>query len=362
MRILFIAPLPPPITGQSLTSEVLLEHLQQHHQVDIIDLVKKSYVDGFDSFSRVTEIIKLVIQVAKRQRKSDLIYLHVSESLAGNMRDLLFFIVCFSRLPKMVIHLHGGSIGNLLYDKYKILFWFNKFFLKRLAGAIVLGKSLRGIYTPILGEEHVHVVHNFSETYLFSDINSIQQKFEQMEPLRILFMSNLIYGKGHNELLEGFLMLPENIREKIHIDFAGNFESVNQKNSFLEKMSGYDNLVYHGVVSGLAKKQLFHKAHALCFPSFLMEGQGICVLEGYAAGCVVMTTGKCGIGDIFTNVENGYQIQEKSASSIKETIELILKEKSKLLPIAMHNHELAKQQYRTETFANNTRTVLEQYQ
>ena len=46
MKILFIAPLPPPITGHSLVSKVLLDYIVQKDEVFIVNLSKDSLKEG----------------------------------------------------------------------------------------------------------------------------------------------------------------------------------------------------------------------------------------------------------------------------------------------------------------------------
>jgi hypothetical protein len=63
MKILYIAPLPPPITGHSLASKVLLDELIKFHKVEIIDLSKDSFSEGIDGFKRIFQIIKIFIKI-----------------------------------------------------------------------------------------------------------------------------------------------------------------------------------------------------------------------------------------------------------------------------------------------------------
>jgi len=74
--------------------------------------------------------------------------------------------------------------------------------------------------------------------YLFIGEEKIKYKFENTEPLRILFLSNLIQGKGHNELVDAYLSLNDNLKKRVIIDFAGGFESEIQKIEFLNKING----------------------------------------------------------------------------------------------------------------------------
>jgi glycosyltransferase involved in cell wall biosynthesis len=358
MKILFIAPLPPPINGQSLQSKLLYDFLIIENEIILIDTMKNSHKDGIDSFKRVINIIKILYKIIININKVDTIYLQISESFAGNIRDLFIFIIGYKKANRTYLHLHGGSIKKWVYDKSKFIFLLNKFFIKRMAGIIVLGKSHVSIFNKMIDEGKVNIVHNFAEDLYFTTLEQIKVKFSNLDKIRVLFLSNMILGKGHNELLDGYLSLNEDFKNKIQIDFAGAFSNNLEKAAFLKKIGNHANIHYHGVVAGKEKKLLLENAHVLCFPSYLFEGQGICLIEGYASGCVGMTTGKSGIKDIFIDKINGFKIEEKSPQSIKAVLEEILNKKHVLLNIGQNNFYEAIQKYSLTNHCNKINALL----
>ena len=360
MKILFIAALPPPITGQSIVSKIFLDEIIKFHQVDVVNISKDSIESGVNSFKRIIDVIGLLINLRHKQKDVDAIYFTISESLAGNIKDLLIYLICFKSLPKMVIHLHGGSLKKVLFDKNKLLFRINKYFIRRLSGAIVLGQSHIIIFSNILDRNKIHIVPNFAEDYLFTDEDKVKDNFTKIDPLRILFLSNLIQAKGPNELVDAYLTLNDTLKEKVKIDFAGGFESKIQKNNFLLKIDGIKGIQYHGIVSGAEKKDLLSKAHIFCLPTWLNEGQPISILEAFATGCVVITTNQGGIHDIFRDKINGFEVQKKSANSIKLIIEQIIKNPEQLLPIAITNRKIAIEKYRTSKFNSSLIRIIEE--
>jgi glycosyltransferase involved in cell wall biosynthesis len=351
MNILFIAPLPPPLTGHSLVDKILLDELVLHHNVNVVDLSKNSLKSGNYGLKRAFEVIRILKSVWISRKNADIIYLTISESLAGNIKDLLIYLICFKKLHKTVIHLHGGSIKRNLFDKSRLLKFVNKFFLQNIGVAVILGASHHEIFSGIIDKNKVIVVPNFAEDDLFLGVNEIKKKFENTEKLNVLFVSNLIDGKGYIELVNAYLNLDLSSQQSIRLDIAGaaDPESI-QRTGFLKKIAGIDGIHYHRLAIGLKKRELFAKAHILCFPSYLLEGQGIVILEAYASGCVVMTTGVGGIKDIFQDEINGYKIEKKSSDSIRIALERILKDKSYLLPIAIYNNKVAFTEYRSSIF------------
>lgn len=357
MKVLFLAPLPPPVTGHSLAAEALFNELSLKNDMCLINLSKDSFKGGADTFKRFFEIGSIIWKVFKN-RKKDVLYLTISESFAGNIKDLIIYLICFKHLSKMFIHLHGGSIKILLFDKYRILNIINKFFISRMAGAIVLGPSHLEIFNGILPLEKIHIVPNFAHENLFLDQKKIIAKFESLTSLNFLFLSNLIYGKGYIELVEAYNCLENELKDRISINFAGAFESESQKEFFLMKIENLKMVNYHGVVGGDEKAKLLSESHVFCLPTCLLEGQPISILEAYASGCVVLSTTSGGISDIFQDGINGYEVPPASVSGIKAAIEQIVIDSHKLQVIGCSNRITAQRLYRISTYNNSLKQIM----
>jgi glycosyltransferase involved in cell wall biosynthesis len=361
MNILYIAPLPPPVTGHSLVSEALKQELTKHYNLKIVDLSKDSLKEGINSFKRILEVLNIIKVIWQRKKTADIIYFTISESFAGNIKDLLIYLVCFNKLQRTFIHLHGGSIKRLLWDNKPLLKNVNYFFIKRLGGVIVTGKSHVSIFENAIDETKIHIIPNFAPEFLYVEPINIQSKFKLVRPLRILYLSNLIPQKGYLDLLEAFMQMEENLQKRVQIDFAGAFTSQEDEKWFKEKISSFSQIRYHGKVDNLPKKCLFNEAHVFCLPTSYFEGQPVSILEAYASGCVVLTTGQDGIRDIFKNKVNGFEIEPAAPESIAAAIRSLLNTDSKLLcNISLANLEEARGKYRLPIYSSRIREVLTQ--
>jgi glycosyltransferase involved in cell wall biosynthesis len=345
MKILFIGPLPDPITGHSLACKIFLEELIKHHQVEVVNLSKDSFKEGM-YFKRIIEVVKILQEVWRKKKNVDVVYLTISQSFAGNIKDLFIYLICFRMLSKMYIHLHGGSLKKFMFDKSRLLFCVNKFFISRLGAVIVLGATHVNVFTGLISSEKIHIVPNFSEDYLFTTEAEIINKFEDTQPLRILFLSNFIQGKGFDEIINAYMDLSEDLKKRVIIDFAGAFESDTQRMTFLSRIYRFAQIHYHGIVEGDKKKDLLSCAHIFCLPTCLYEGQPISILEAYASGCVVITTAQGGIPDVFRDNVNGIEVEVKSIKSLKQALEQCILSSHKLMSIAMLNFNTALQKYR----------------
>lgn len=348
--------MPPPITGQALAVQVLYEHMRQHHDIDLVDFGKDSIRQ---SIKRVFEVLPVVWAAWRHHGKADAIYLTISESFFGNLKDVCLYLACSGRLSRMYVHLHGGTIKRDLWDAHRSIRALNHFFIKRFAGVIISGQSHLPIFEQMIERRRIHIVPNFVQDHLFVDEQTIRKKFTTLRPMRILFLSAMIELKGYLQLTEAYRLLDEAAKQTIRIDFAGKFETKADEDSFIEKIRGEEGLRYHGIVTETQKQALFREAHLFCLPTAYFEGQPISILEAYAAGCVVLTTEKDGISDIFAHGVNGYLIKERSREEVAATIVQTMNNAGTLLPIALANRRIAGERYRTEAYTNTIREILE---
>jgi glycosyltransferase involved in cell wall biosynthesis len=359
LKILFLGPLPPPVNGHALAAKVMLEGLKLHHQVEVVDLSVDSAGDGSVTTGRVKAVLDVLRSVFARRRGNDAIYLTISESPAGNLKDLLIYCLCRRDLSRMFIHLHGGSIESELFDRYPLVRRINAAFIRRMAGVIISGDSHLGVFADMIAKERIHISPNFAEDEMFVDEGSIAAKFANPRPLRLLFISNMIPMKGFWELADAWLSLPLEIQQRLRLDFAGRFDNEGNKARFLARISGQDGIRYHGVVDGTRKIELFSQAHVFCLPSAFKEGQPISILEAYASGCAVVTTGQPGILDVFEPGVNGFVVTPRSVESIAERLRSLALDATGLADIALRNRRKAGELYRTSSYNARLRAILE---
>jgi glycosyltransferase involved in cell wall biosynthesis len=353
-RLLFIGPLPEPVTGHSLACEVLLKALQASYDVDVVDLNKNSFREGIDSLARVGEVLKNIVDVARYQKFADLIYFTPSESIFGNLKDLLIYAVCGNKLDRMVIHLHGGaSMRELLHRGHPIFRALNAPALRRVGGAIVLGDRLLDIYEDLITPERLHVAANFAQAEYFLSDEAIRAKFTSTQPLRILFLSNLLQGKGYQELTSAVQTLSAETRAAVRVDFAGGFDTPAREAVFRKSIAHLPEVTYHGVVRGEAKRALLAQAHVFCLPTYYAhEGQPISILEAYASGAAVVTTDHSGIFDVFEDGRNGLAVRRRSPADLAAKLTHAVRLGPALVDMGLENAAYARREFREHHFTD----------
>ena len=358
MNILFIAPLPPPIHGQAYVSNVLLTDLKIENQVSIVNFTKKRNGGRFYFIARYFEVLEILYLICKNRKNKDAIYITISQSFLGNIKDLLTYACLYSNLHRMTIHLHGGSIKRELWDKHYLLLKLNKFFISKMNAVIISGESHREVFSDMIEENKIHIVPNFTMKEMFIPLEKVDEKFENIKPLKVLYVSGMREKKGYLDLLNGYLKLPKASQRKIEIGFAGEFESSLEKENFENAINEYSNIKYYGVINDQLKIKLFHEAHIFCLPTKYLEGQPISIIEAYAAGCVVVTTNLGGIVDIFDDNINGFQINSGDFTSIVDKFEFCLTHKELIGKIANENLDVAQKKYRKDKFIDSTSEII----
>ncbi len=347
-NILFLAPLPPPTCGHTLLSKGLFENLSNRHQVNLINLVHNSNSDGRVSFKRLISVFNIFRELINLSKNTSNIYFTISESFWGNIKDILIYILLFKKINRLVIHLHGGSIDKDLFQKFPILKIINKFFYERLSSIIISGESHRSIFSMVK-KNNIVVIPNFVQEKFFIK-NSLSKKFKELKKIKILYISTMDIKKGYLDLLKGIEKTLKIYPDLYEFNFAGSFNCEDEEINFKKRIKSNRNIIYHGFIDDFKKKELLHESHIFILPTKYNEGQPISILEAYASGCVVLTTEKPGILDIFENNMNGYIIRQDSPLSIKKKLISLVSRKDKLEEIAKKNLDLAKANYKQNLY------------
>ena len=70
-KILFIAPIPPPITGQSLISKLLLDEINKNYTIEVVNIRKDSFQEGITGLKRIFQIIYILFEIFKKKGETD---------------------------------------------------------------------------------------------------------------------------------------------------------------------------------------------------------------------------------------------------------------------------------------------------
>lgn len=355
MNILLITTFSPPITGQSVASDELLNLLLNNrtYNVDFVNLSKPNLKNSkFDLF-RIFQLFIIFFNILIKCRNKDLIYFTPSESLSGNLKDMFIYVILFPYLYKTTLHIHGGiGFKNIIF-KSRFLKKINLYFLKKIKCIITLGEYHTNNFKKA-GLDNLVEVCNFSNDELFINHDS---NVEPNDKIVISYISNMIDSKGFKSVFKAAKLLSNN--DNVLFNFAGRFDSDIEKNDFMSQLKSLPNIKYHGVVSGNDKISLFKNTDIFALPTnYPYEGQPISILEAYASSCLVFTCNHSGIPDIFSDQINGVYVEFNDHNDIKDKILFFLDNKYKLYEIQNYNYTFASKNYTLTKHLNKMKRVL----
>jgi glycosyltransferase involved in cell wall biosynthesis len=360
-RLLFIAPLPPPTDGQSKASaEALKAFIELGWEIDILNIRRRHIKRTISTeILRIFDVFIYLYKSFKYSRKANSIYYSLSESYLGNIKDLLIYILLWGKIKYVTLHMLGGTGMDKLLNQNKFTSFINCFFMKKMNAVIVEGDRGRSIFKKYFSENKIKIINNFADDYLHSANDAVVVKFKNIEVLNILYLSNLLQGKGYMELFKGYVKLPLSIRQQMTLTFVGGFQDINNEQEFLSLIANETDIKYLGkFIDGAEKKELYLKSHIFCLPTYYpYEGQPISILEAYATGCAVITTNHAGIPDVFKDNVNGMLVKAMDSDDITRALTDLFYNKDKIQDFAFNNLLEAQTMYKTKIYRDKIKSI-----
>jgi glycosyltransferase involved in cell wall biosynthesis len=359
--ILFISTISPPITGVTTASNVILSHLQNRgYSLYVINYARGSLISGKFSLKQFFNILIKGFRILQTKKKVAHVYLAISSTFWGNMRDIFFLLLLGKEKRKStVLHLHTATFDSYFSGSPWWVRYLIKKMFKDIKTVIVVGETFTNIFGSLIPPKRGKVVKNCVKTELIIPEPLLARKNSCIEKINILYLAHFIPSKGYNLLLDAYLSLPKEIREKTILNFAGKFADSRLKTDFLNRIVNEKDIFYHGQVQGNEKRKLLWDSHIFCFPTnYPPEAQPISILEAYAAGCIVLTTDSRGIKDIFQHGVNGYWITVRNRIVLRNYLELLISDIDKHKNFAFHNHQEAMEKYTENRFNREIEEIL----
>lgn len=355
MKALLVGPLPPPVDGCSYANSVLLESIQE---VDfaIVDTSTPVISEKQGQRFSIRKAISFLRAYAGCHKvfSVDVVYLTPGQTFFGFMKYAPFMSLAIALRRPYVVHLHGNHLGahySTLGGLKRRLF---HFYASRMAAGIVLSESLRQNFDQLLPSEKVYVVENFANDELLYTPTADKPD----DKPRILYLSNLMRGKGILEFLDALLLLKQ--REiKFEAVLAGRME-IGIETDVTDRLNILGDCVsYLGPVEGQEKLDLLAHANVFALPTYyVMEGQPISLLEGLASGNIILTTSHAGIPDIIDE-SNGYVVPPRDVDAIANAISDIAEDlPGKVLTYSAHNIAYARSRFTQTRFVSSVRDIM----
>jgi glycosyltransferase involved in cell wall biosynthesis len=321
--LVVIGPLPPPFHGVTISTALILrsDAIRSAFAVRHLDTSDRRAVSSIGRWDTrnvslgLTHAAKLAAMLARRRK--GIVYLPVSQNAGGFLRDSLFIHAASIAGWRVVIHLRGSEFRSDFYDTSgRVLRWWVRRTLARVASIAVLGESLRTAFDGLVPAERIAVVPNGTP-----DLPAVSAT---RDPAHILFLSNLRERKGVVEAVEAALLVTET-HSRARFTFAGEIEEPVLIESLARRAAhSSGRIAFVPPVDRTEKAELLMSAGVLLFPPRLPEGHPRVVLEALAAGLPLVTTARGAIPETVRDGIEGFVLRDPDPAALAERVRMLL--------------------------------------
>jgi glycosyltransferase involved in cell wall biosynthesis len=327
-RLHIIGPVPPPYHEQSIALDILLHsRLQDEFDVTHIDLAvyggdgqdKRRHLHAAWSFMRQWLRLWRLLFI----RRPRAVYLALSETSTGFIRDSLLIWPSVLLGARIVTHLHGGAFREWYESRWSPMRAYVRCVLRTVTRMIVVGESLRSILTGLLPDEKIAVVPNGVEIH--GDDRDRDQP-DRARPWRVLHLGTLNRLKGTLVLLAAIPTILRH-RKDVAFIFGGTWSDPLQKQVaewYIEQHRLQPYVTFVGELAGSEREASLHSADLFVFPGIQQEGQPMVVLEAMAAGLPIVYTNQGCLRETVINGECGIEAYSEDPYDLAMRICILL--------------------------------------
>ena len=234
------------------------------------------------------------------------IYYTTSPKGFAFFRDLIVVIIiksyCLVRSCELFFPYHSsGTEEFVARSKFNLIA--TRFFVRGVNLILISKFSATGFKT-IKSYKRIFFLNNgVKDNLLKTDFDNIIQKKLSKPRIKVLFLSNMMKGKGYDIALDLARYCQQKYKDKYEFNFAGAWETEQDKSIFKSfvKSNKLENVVnYHGMVKGQKKHSLYMNAHFFIFPSRFNEVFPLVLLEALSYGLPILALNKGGVQEIVT--------------------------------------------------------------
>lgn len=330
-RILFIAPLPPPVHGSAVVSQQIRDSklLNSMFDVDYVNLStsrKISEIGAKDLFINLKKCLRFVGIFFRTLyllciRRYDLCYIALTCHGLGFLKDAPIALLCKLFGCKLVIHQHNKGMSDYV-DRpgyRKLLSW-----VYRNAKVILLSSHLYPDIERIVRREDVLTCPNGIKISEPTD-----NKVVKDDPARLLFLSNMQESKGVLVLLDALKKLKDRGFRFICNFVGGESREIDAARFEREVLArGLDRIVHcAGRRYGVEKEQFLKDSDIFVFPTFYYnECFPLVILEAMRYSLPVISTREGGIPDIVIDGQTGILVEKNDPEALADAIASLIED------------------------------------
>lgn len=362
-KILMIGPRPPPIHGQARAFEYAISALSQDAHIRIIDCAPRYR-------TLIERTLKLCITMSRIWFEGvmfnpDIIYITLSRTRFGFLRDMTAILVGGICRAKVIGHLHGADL-NLFVTTIDPIF---RLLVKKTYGkfhkVVALSESMVEQFEGLVPFDKIKIVENACDDD--EDDPTISPP-PPLSEFRVVFLSNVLPSKGLFDVLKA-VALVRKMDVPCRLFFLGEFmwekgegnrdEIERRYNQIVDELGIKPYVERKGVVTGKEKWAILRSSHCFVLPiRNPNEGQPLSIIEALRAGLPIITTASGGIKDIIRDGINGFIVPSEDALAIAHRIAFIYRNWDRLEGLRKRNQEYAVARFSLDRFYRQIKEVV----
>ena len=299
--------------------------INEAFQITYLNLNTSTSVDeiGAQGVAKYFRLFGLFFKVLFRLLKvrPHFTYMTPTAGGMGFYKDWPLAMLCKVFSGHFIAHFHNKGAAN--YQDARMDDWLYRIFFNN-TDVILLAPELYPDISKYVNRKKLHICPNG-----IPDPGPVLNFEKDGEPLKLLFLSNLIREKGIYELLHAVALLS---KEPISIQctIMGGEGDVSEMDLVdkIRELGIEQQVTYLGKRFGEEKSKVIQSSDVFVFPTYYRkECFPLVLLEAMAFGLPIVTTTEGGIPSIIRNGENGLIIDPKDPVKLSFAIRKLLNNK-----------------------------------
>ncbi|MBE6340891.1 MAG: glycosyltransferase family 4 protein [Bacteroidales bacterium] len=358
-RILFVAPLPPPINGSCIVSQQIKDStlINEKFRCDWVNLSTSSRMEELGKNSAM-KIMRYAASLFRMfclllSHRYSLCYLAITCHGVPFLKNAPFVLLCKLFRRKIIIHQHNKGMSADT-DKWPYRWLFPLVYSK--ARVVLLSWHLYADIESVVSKENVLICPNG----VGAETLSAEAHSNNQLP-HLLFLSNLIESKGVLVLLDALKILVDRGLqyvcnyvggETVEVDFERLATEINSRNLG-------ERVHYLGRRQGREKEYIMEQSDVFVFPTYYHnECFPLVLLEAMQHALPCVTTNEGGIADIVVDGETGIICPQRDAVALADALQKLITDKTMRLTMGRNGQSRQKALFTEKAFEERMTNIL----
>ncbi|TYC85092.1 glycosyltransferase family 4 protein [Novosphingobium sp. BW1] len=318
-------------------------------RVAALRFINGARLDEPSKGAKLARLIKDYARFAGLQAKRQFEIVHVNPSLdyASLPRELAFLWIARAFRPKTKLLLFYRGWDWTALDAIKKSGWKSRLFVatnRKADRILVLASSFKHALMEMgIDGNRIFLGSTMFEKDMFANLPATPLEDRRT----ILFLSRFLPAKGGAQILEAFARLAGDYPDW-KVVMAGDGPEYDALQKQARDLGIVDRVEFTGYIASARKARLLLDTSIFLLPSEHPEGMPNAVLEGMAAGAVIVTTPVGGLADILTDGENGIILKSSSTDDVEAALRHYLPDPEARCATGERNRELAWQSWESD--------------